>query len=104
MTRPVNNHVAANECHYDPAEQVSRAPEGAGGAGNPSGAGGSEGAGNANGQGPGYGEALSLRCLPQELKAVQDCADAILSRSLSKGLVCGLRLEELRRCLTSSGD
>lgn len=102
MTRPVNNQVAVNECHYDPAEQMSRAPEGAGGAGNSSGAGGSEGAGNADR--PGYGEALSLRCLPQELKAVQDCADAILSRSLSKGLVCGLRLEELRRCLTSDGD
>jgi hypothetical protein len=102
MTRPVSSNGAVNECHYDPNEQLSRATEGAGGAGNVSGEGGSEGAGNVERRG--YGEPLSLRCLPQELKAAQDCSELILSRSLSKGLVCGLRLEELRRCLTSDGD
>lgn len=69
-----------------------------GGAGPTSGSGGSEGAGNVEKVAE---PEADLRCLPEAVVAAKDCAAALLVRSVTGTLVCGMRLEALRQCLRS---
>ncbi len=84
-----------NASCYPRTEETSTS---SGGAAATSGAGGSEGAGNVEKHGE---PEANLKCLPEAAVAIKDCASAILTRSLTGALVCGLRLDQLRECLSS---
>jgi hypothetical protein len=81
-----------NASCYDPNSELSSL----GGAPPTSQANGAEGAGNAEKTGE---PPASLRCLPQAAMAVVDCGKALLLRSVTGALVCGMRVEALRQCL-----
>lgn len=96
MTQPISS---TNASCYDPNSQLSRvdgANAEAGGAGPVSGSGGSEGAGNIEKSSE---PEASLQCLPEMVVAGVECGKAILVKSLSSALVCGMKLDALRRCL-----
>lgn len=82
-----------NASCYEPTA-ATQSGEGGATASNASGA---EGAGNVEKTGE---PEASLRCLPELVTAAKDCGTAFLVRSLTNALVCGVRLEALRECLT----
>lgn len=102
MTQPIQS---SNASYYDPGARLSRVEgggevgsEGAGGAAPVSGSGGSEGAGNIEKSSE---PEASLRCLPEVVVAVKECGTALLVKSFSSTLACGMKLEALRECLVS---
>ncbi|RYZ09863.1 MAG: hypothetical protein EOO73_02995 [Myxococcales bacterium] len=84
-------------CPQPESEVSSDASIGGSGGAAPSTTSGAEGAGNVAKTGE---PEASLRCLPEVVMAARDCGKALLVRKLTDALVCGLRLESLRECLT----
>jgi hypothetical protein len=95
MTKAI---CGVNASCYPVSTEASSSSESAGGAPSTSQANGAEGAGNVEKTGE---PEASLRCLPELAEAAKDCGKAFLMRSVTGALVCGLKLEALRRCLTS---
>jgi hypothetical protein len=102
MTQPIQSTNASYDdagarvsCMESGAEIGS---EGTGGAAPVSGSGGSEGAGNIEKNSE---PEASLRCLPEAVVAAKECGSALLVKSFSSALVCGMKLEALRECLAS---